>query len=129
MTTLRRPSGDGTGVLRDSMLAGLYALAWLLGYECSSMFWFLPAGLRFAVLWLTPPRRWGWWAAGDVAAILVLNAAGEDFHTWTGFALATFAPWIGCAIAISISRRGAVFAAPESPQRMAATLGACCRAH
>jgi glucose-6-phosphate-specific signal transduction histidine kinase len=106
------------------MLAALYALAWLLGYECSSMFWFLPAGLRFAVLWLTPPRHWAWWAAGDVTAILVLNAAGDDFRTWTGFALATFAPWIGCAIAVLISRRGAVFAAPESPQRMAATLGA-----
>ena len=45
-------------VLRFSGLGALYAALWIVTGWLSSEFWFLPAGLRFLVLWLLPTSRW-----------------------------------------------------------------------
>ncbi len=110
--------------LRPPALALLYGVAWLLAFQISTSYWFLPGGLRFAALWLSPSRRWGWFALADVVAILIANRDGNAFHTWAGFALATFVPWCACALAALMVRPGGVYAAPESPGRMGSLLGA-----
>ena len=37
-----------------------YLVLWLASFQISNVYWFLPAGLRFSALWLSPSRRWGW---------------------------------------------------------------------
>lgn len=131
-TTLRRSTGTREAIARfwrRPRLAGLalaviYALCWLILAEVSRSYWFLPAGLRFATLWLTPPRRWGWFAAADFAVLLLVNSTQRDIHTDAGLVLATLLPWTVCALSIGLVRAGGVYAAPESPVRMASTLAA-----
>ena len=55
------------------MLSLMYASAWLAFLQPSQVLWFIPAGLRLAVLWLLPSRRWAWLllAEGLVACYLV----------------------------------------------------------
>jgi len=101
-----------------------YLALWLLAFQVSNVCWFLPAGLRFTVLWLCPRRQWGWFAAADVSAILALSIVGIDDQTWTSFALTTLAPWCSCALVIWLIRPHGVYAAPESPSRMGSTLTA-----
>ena len=101
-----------------------YLVLWLASFQISNVYWFLPAGLRFSALWLSPSRRWGWFALADVAAIVIVTLWGRQFQTWVGFALATFAPWCAYALAVLAFRPGGVYAAPESPGRMGSLLGA-----
>lgn len=116
------------GVRRDSarhaLYAACYVLAWIGSALLSGAFWFLPAGLRFLALWLAPTRQWGWYAAADVGAILVLSRFGPGHAHWSGFVLATLLPWIVCALAVTSARPGRVYAAPESPARMGALIAA-----
>ena len=42
------------------LLALAYAAVWLLLLQPSQVLWFLPAGLRLAVLWVLPAKRWYW---------------------------------------------------------------------
>jgi glucose-6-phosphate-specific signal transduction histidine kinase len=109
---------------KHAFYALLYALAWSGSASLSGAFWFLPAGLRFLALWLAPTRQWGWFAAADVGAILVLSRFGPGHAHWLGFVLATFLPWIVCALAVSLARPGRIYAAPESPARMGALIAA-----
>jgi glucose-6-phosphate-specific signal transduction histidine kinase len=109
-------------VLRFSGLGALYAALWIVTGWLSGEFWFLPAGLRFLVLWLVPTSRWPVFGIADVAAILVLGVLGPGWMSWTGFVLATVVPWCGCAIAVALARPGRIFVAPESPERMGAII-------
>src|SRR5918993_1453363 len=50
-----------------------YAAAYFGLYQLSSVYWFLPAGLRLAVLWMAPRRDWWLLALGDVGVILAIT--------------------------------------------------------
>ena len=51
----------------------LYPFAWMARFAGSSIFWFLPAGLRLGTLWLLPRRSWWKMAIVEWAAILALS--------------------------------------------------------
>jgi two-component system, NarL family, sensor histidine kinase FusK len=114
-------AGFGRGARREAVFAGGYALLWLLAALASGAVGYLPAGVRFAALWLTPPRRWPAFALAEAAAGAVLAAAGllPGPADWL---LSTLVPWSGCALAIRWIRPRGVYAAPESPARMGTTL-------
>lgn len=70
-----------------------YPLAWAALALVSSSYWFLPAGLRLAVLSFLPRRQWWAMATGEWL-VLVLFALFRDTHaTPLAFVLATFMPW------------------------------------
>lgn len=96
----------------------LYSLAWILGYYVSTYYWFLPAGLRFAVLWCTPRHRWPWLALAELVAIAVVVVRGSGYDTWTGMFLGVVVPWsvhAGVIAFVSTDRRDRV---PDTPWRM-----------
>ena len=126
--TLSRRAAAGQATAARFAIQALAVIAyfalWVGAYQLSSLNLFLPAGVRFAVLWLAPPRRWVAFALADAAALLLVSWQFRECQTWAGFALATFAPWCAYAIAVLMLRRGRVYAAPESPARMGALLAA-----
>ena len=65
---------------RRTTLALAYGVGIFVLFLPSAAFWFLPAGLRVAALWVTPARRWGdLFAAEAVALGLVAFARGGEF--------------------------------------------------
>lgn len=127
-TLSRRPrTGQSRAWMRGATLPVVvlgYLALWVLSFQVSTVYWFLPAGLRLSALWLTASRRWGWFALADIAAIVMVTVWDRGFDSWLGFALATFVPWCACAFAVLVLRPGGVYAAPESPARMGSLLGA-----
>lgn len=101
-----------------------YVLLFVAMHQVSTVYWFLPAGLRFSALWLSRSRHWGWFALAEIAAVLIVGALGRHHASWAGFALAAFAPWCAYALAVLAFRPGGVYAAPESPGRMGSLLAA-----
>lgn len=112
------------GWLSPVSIALGYACAWLLLFAVSEQAWYLPAGLRFAALWLLPARQWPWLFVADVVALGSLHVQLQTFDHPAAFAIAVLTPWWSQALAIRLLRRGQVYAAPESPSRMLATLAA-----
>ena len=85
----------------------LYPLAWVALFMGSSMYWFLPAGLRLGVLWILP-RRW-WWkmAAFEFAGILALSLFRNAFHSPLALLAAAVLPWCVYACVVrGIGRHG-----------------------
>jgi two-component system sensor histidine kinase UhpB len=70
-----------------------YAVAWVLLFLASSAYWFLPAGLRLAVLWLLPRQRWWTIAVAEWCGILALSIARDAYQQPSMLLLATVAPW------------------------------------
>jgi glucose-6-phosphate-specific signal transduction histidine kinase len=130
--TLRRVGGlrealggsQRRSLLRALLLALAYAVFWLLAASVSRDHWFLPAGLRFAVLWLEPPRRWGWYAVADAAAIVFWRLLGSEAPGGSALLFAALLPWCSHALAVALTRSRGVYAAPESPARMGKLLAA-----
>lgn len=93
-------------IVRALLLLAGYPIAFQIAYASASLFWYPPAGLRFAVFLLVPPVWWlpvtlaaeafGWW----------LDPQGwtRDFRGWTWFfalfLAAAVGPWL-------LRRRGA----------------------
>jgi two-component system, NarL family, sensor histidine kinase UhpB len=93
-------------------------LAWLALEQLSAQLWFLPAGLRLALLWLTPARRWGWLGAAEVAAQAVKSLLlGYGIFTLTFLAVCV-APWLIYAAVVYLLRGPRPLAAFDSPTRM-----------
>jgi two-component system sensor histidine kinase UhpB len=93
-------------------------LAWLALEQLSAQLWFLPAGLRLALLWLTPTRRWGWLGAAEVAAQAVKSLVlGYGIFTLTFLAVCV-APWLIYAAMVYLLRGSRPLAAFDSPTRM-----------
>lgn len=123
----RPPPGQPRAWVRAAALpvaAVGYFVLWVLLFQVSNVYWYLPAGLRFAALWLSPSRRWGWFALADVAALLAMALWHARFDSWAALALATLAPWCAHALAVLALRPSGVYAAPESPGRMGWLLAA-----
>ena len=93
-------------------------LAWLAFEQLSSQLWFLPAGLRLALLWLTPTRRWGWLGASEVAAQAVKSLVlGYPLLTTTFLAVCV-APWLIYAAVVLMLRGSQPAPTFEGPTRM-----------
>lgn len=103
---------------RWAAIALVSLLAWLALEQLSAQLWFLPAGLRLVLLWLTPTRRWGWLAASEIGAqatkTLVL---GYPLVALTFFAVCVL-PWVIYASMVLLLRGPAPAPPIESPARM-----------
>ncbi|MEO5560332.1 MAG: MASE1 domain-containing protein [Dokdonella sp.] len=51
--------------LRDAMFAVGYATIFHVAFQTAHLFWYLPAGVRFAALLFSPYRRWPWLIATE----------------------------------------------------------------
>lgn len=99
-------------------IAVVSLLAWLAFEQLSSQLWFLPAGLRLALLWLTPARRWGWLGASEVAAQGVKSLVlGYPLFTTTFLAVGV-APWLIYAAVVMALRGPRPAPVFEGPTRM-----------
>lgn len=99
-------------------IAVVSTLAWLAFEQLSSQLWFLPAGLRLALLWLTPSRRWGWLGASEVAAQAVKSLVlGYPLFTTTFLAVCV-APWLIYAAVVLALRGPQPAPVFEGPTRM-----------
>ena len=99
-------------------IAVVSVLAWLAFEQLSSQLWFLPAGLRLALLWLTPTRRWGWLGASEVTAQAVKSLVlGYPLFTTTFLAVCV-APWLIYAAVVLALRGPQPAPVFEGPTRM-----------
>ena len=82
----------------------LYPFAWVALFAGSSIFWFLPAGLRLGTLWLLPRRSWWKMAVVEWGAILALSTSRHAFQTMAGLLASTVLPW--CIYALVLRALG-----------------------
>ncbi len=103
---------------RWAAVAGVAMLVWLALEQLSAQLWFLPAGLRLAVLWLAPTKRWGWLAASEIAAQAIKSVILGYSLFSTTFLAVCVVPWFIYAAVVFVMRGpqpGAIF---DSPTRM-----------
>jgi two-component system sensor histidine kinase UhpB len=85
----------------------LYPFAWVALFAGSSIFWFLPAGLRLGTLWLLPRRSWWKMALLEWAAVLVLSLSRQAFQSMAGLLASTVLPWCIYALVLrGLGRHG-----------------------
>jgi glucose-6-phosphate-specific signal transduction histidine kinase len=60
--------------IRDPLFAVGYAIVFYALFQTAHLFWYLPAGFRFAVLMLSPLRRWPWFVATEVLIFVTIYA-------------------------------------------------------
>lgn len=106
---------------RNARWAGLtlvILIAWLGLEQLSAQLWFLPAGLRLALLWLTPSRRWGWLAVSEIGAQAIKSLVlGYGLFTPT-FVAVGIAPWAIYAAVVFVLRGPQPAPVFEGPTRM-----------
>ncbi|MET0891966.1 MAG: histidine kinase [Pseudoxanthomonas sp.] len=90
----------------------LYPLAWILLFLASSSYWFLPAGLRLALLWRLPRAAWPAMAALEWAGILGLSLWRGAFDTPLALLAGTTLPWLAYALVVSVFAQRDTRAAP-----------------
>src|SRR5690606_25313516 len=116
VSLLQRDAPGHTGSW--ALLALVEMLAWLVLIPVSGQLWFLPAGMRLALLWLVPARRWGWLLAGEAAAHPLRALFGRfSVLPCTDLAVAV-APWLSYATVLFLLRGPAPLGGPDSPTRM-----------
>lgn len=93
-------------------------LAWLALEQLSAQLWFLPAGLRLAMLWLTPTRRWGWLGAAEIGAQATKSLVLGYSLFSTTFLAVCVAPWLIYAGVVYALRGPLPVPAFDSPVRM-----------
>jgi glucose-6-phosphate-specific signal transduction histidine kinase len=100
----------------------VYAVLWGLLWELSLAFWYLPAGLRFAVLMYTRMKYWPAWFLGEWMALSYLNATYTDHSSILESGLANVMPLMIYAIAITfLLRKKAWSPRPPSSQKIVAS--------
>ena len=78
----------------------------------------LPAGLRLALLWLVPTRRWGWLGAAEIAAQATKSMVlGYPLFSMT-FVGVCIAPWVIYASVVFVARGPQAGQALDTPTRM-----------
>ncbi len=80
----------------------LYPLAWVLLFLVSNNYWFLPAGLRLAVLWRLRRVSWKWMALLEWAAILALSLWRDAFDAPLALLVTTITPWLAYAAVVAL---------------------------
>lgn len=105
-------------------LAVVATLAWLGLEQISAQLWFLPAGLRLALLWLTPTRRWGWLGVSEVCAQAIKSLTLDYPLFTTTFLAVCVAPWGVYALVVLLLRGPRPADRIEGPTTMLRLLGA-----
>lgn len=83
-----------------------YMVAYLGLRDVSNDQWYLPAGLRFAALLVTPSRLWPSLFIGDVAALATFRAAMIPEYGLLYYACSSLATWP--VVALVVSRLGTI---------------------
>lgn len=86
------------------LLSLAYAGAWLALLQPSQVLWFLPAGLRLAVLWVLPAKRWGWLLLAEGLVACYLDWHTDDTLLDPDFIALSFAPLLVYAAALYLVR-------------------------
>jgi glucose-6-phosphate-specific signal transduction histidine kinase len=102
-----------------------YALTWFVLLMPSQGLWFLPAGLRIAVLWLLPSKRWGWQLLGEGLVGLILVLSSKDLVLDLNFVALSFAPWLVYAIVMRLLRGPSPGPVLNTPRNMLLFLSCC----
>ena len=113
-------------VLRWTVLALCYGLAWQVLLQASHVLWFLPAGLRLAALWITPTRRWGWIAAGEWTGLALMTLLHGDAILDPVFFALNILPFAIYAVLVFALRGASASASKinvDSPARMLVLIG------
>lgn len=76
-------------------------MVWLLLFSLSNNYWFLPAGLRLAVLWRLPRRAWPAMAGLEWAGIMALSLWRDDFDTPLALLASATLPWLVYAAVVA----------------------------
>lgn len=100
------------------VLALLYAVAWVLLLQQSQVLWFLPAGLRLAVLWVLPARQWHWVLSAEALVAVYLDWATDDSLLNGHFVVLSFAPLLVYAAALYLIRGSASGGPLNTPRNM-----------
>ncbi len=93
-----------TGRWRSLAWLALYPLAWMLLSSISTSYWFLPAGLRLAVLWQLPRRAWAPMALLECAGVLGYHFLLGQWPTAAELVVLTAFPWLATAAVVSRCR-------------------------
>lgn len=117
-----RPWPRSVGSWKGYALALAYTMLWLTLDAASNEYWYLPAGLRFAALWLLPLARWGWLLTAELLAQWLLVALRQGDSGWLLVLGGVLLPWACFALVVRLMRPRGAYAAPESPSRMGAVL-------
>lgn len=96
----------------------LYAGIWLALLQPSQVLWFLPAGLRLAVLWILPAKRWYWLLISEALVACYLDWTTQDSLLSGNFITLSFAPLLVYAAAIYMIRGAAAGPALNTPRNM-----------
>jgi two-component system sensor histidine kinase UhpB len=91
--------------LRAILICIAYAILWVVLWESSQAFWYLPAGLRFTILVFTKPSKWPVWIAGEWLAILYLNDVHTNYASIFEYGIGNFAPAVIYAVTIWLVMR------------------------
>lgn len=102
----------------------LYVPAWVALEAVSRGLWYLPAGLRLAMLWWLPRRRWPWLAAADWLAAALAWQGNPNPPAPLALTLAIVLPWTAYALAVRLLHPGPAARVPDSPIRMLRLLAA-----
>ena len=129
LATAHTPSLDAARVQRGAswrwpLIAAVYAVAWILLLFWSRQLWFLPAGMRLGVLWLTPSRRWGWLAGAEWLALIGLVSWSGASVLSLNFFVLDIVPWLIYAAGVMLFRGTEPDTAIQSPRQMIVLLGA-----
>jgi two-component system, NarL family, sensor histidine kinase FusK len=93
-----------------------YAAAYAALFVLSSVYWFLPAGLRIAALWMLPRRDWWLLAIADMGAILAIGLYRDSFTMLSMLLAASVLPW--CLYAGIVRVFGQLPGAAPTPESM-----------
>jgi glucose-6-phosphate-specific signal transduction histidine kinase len=83
----------------------IYAVLWGVLWELSQAYWYMPAGLRFAVLMYTRMKYWPLWFLGEWMALSYLNGTYSNYSSIFEHGLANAMPLTFYAIAIAFLLR------------------------
>ncbi len=100
------------------VLSLMYAGTWLVLLQPSQVLWFLPAGLRLAVLWVLPAKRWHWLLLAEGLVACYLDWRTDDSLLEGHFIILSFAPLFVYAIALYLIRGPGAGAALNTPRNM-----------
>lgn len=93
-----------------------YAVLYGALHFTSSMYWFLPAGLRLAALWMAPRSMWPALAVADIGTALAVRSFRGTFDMPAVLVAASVMPW--CLYALVVHRFGRAPSGAPTPESM-----------
>ncbi|KGQ20234.1 Signal transduction histidine kinase, glucose-6-phosphate specific [Lysobacter dokdonensis DS-58] len=93
-----------------------YVVAYVVLFSLSSVYWFLPAGMRLAALWLSNRRDWWLLALADMTAIYGVATYRGVFESQATLLAAAVIPW--CIYALVVHRFARAPGPAPTPESM-----------